>query len=41
MKHVLFESIDLALKCIQVLGKHGVLELLFFHRKVTCYKKGY
>lgn len=37
MKHVIFKSIDLALKYIKVLGKHGALDLLFFHNKVTIY----
>lgn len=37
MKHVLFKSIDLALKYIKVLGKHGALDVLFFHNKATIY----
>lgn len=37
MKRVLFKSVDLALKYIEVVGKHGHLDLLFFHNKVTFY----
>jgi len=37
MKCALFKLVDLSLKYIQVVGKHGGLDLLFSRNEVTFY----